>query len=488
MAKKAAASGGASHRKPKTAPVFEQDSDRDDGGSLNLDSASELDSDVDASDSSDAADGNDDVESQNDEEEEQQPKYAQFMDDSDLEAASDDDDDDDDDDHGDSDGSDEEGSNDGQAQYSSDEAGSDLGEAALKQQMKQIPFSALMKARRQMDASDSDELSEPDIADLEEDEFAEDRRRLARQTAGKQPARSGKSSSSAADADEALEQKRREVRERLRQLNGNAAGPSSEGDNAWAEARRQREQRRKENERKELAKRANKNAPTEISSKRPVSRRRTVVDTPTAHIRDPRFESLSGSVNKDLFSKSYSFLPDMFKDELSTLKKTLAKLKKQEATQAGPKAKSEHAQAIRDERAKVEAALRRAEGLAGERERRQRESTVKARIKTQNKERVDKGLQPFYPKKSEIKQMLLKDKYDRLAGTGDTEGRRASGQEKKQLKKALERRRRKNAQKEKRDMPVGIGFGPSGSGANAAIPKRKRHAGAPDATNKRSRF
>ncbi len=488
MAKRAAANGAAaSHRKPKGAPVFEQDSDGDDGGSLNLDSASELDSDVDASDSSDAADGNDDMEFQDDEEEEeeQQPKYAQFMDDSDLEAASDDDDDDDD---GDSDGLDEDASNDGQAQYSSDEAGSDLDEAALKQQMKQIPFSALMKARRQMDGSDSDDPSEPDISDLEEDEFAEDRRRLARQTAGKQPARSGKTKASAADADEALEQKRREVRERLRQLNGNAAGPSSEGDNAWAEARRQREQRRKDNERKELVKRANKNAPTEISSKRPVSRRRSVVDTPSAHIRDPRFESLSGSVNKDLFSKSYSFLPDMFKDELSTLKKTLAKLKKQEATQAGPKAKSEHAQAIRDERAKVEAALRRAEGLAGERERRQRESTVKARIKTQNKERVDKGLQPFYPKKSEIKQMLLKDKYDRLAGAGDGEGRRASGQEKKQLKKALERRRRKNAQKEKRDMPVGIGFGPSGSGANAAIPKRKRQAGAPEATNKRSRL
>ncbi len=37
------------------------------------------------------------------------------------------------------------------------------------------------------------------------------------------------------------------------------------------------------------------------------------------------------SVNRDLFSKSYSFLPDMFKDELTTLKTTLAKLKKQES-------------------------------------------------------------------------------------------------------------------------------------------------------------
>ncbi len=118
----------------------------------------------------------------------------------------------------------------------------------------------------------------------------------------------------------------------------------------------------------------------------------------------------------------------------------------------------------------MEAALRRAEGLAGERERRARESAVKGKIKAQNRERVEKGLQPFYPKKSEVKQMLLKDKYDRLSGGGNE---RASGQEKKQLKKALERRRRKNAQKEKRDMPAGIGFARDGG----AVPKRKRLEG-----------
>ncbi|PWZ02866.1 DUF947-domain-containing protein [Testicularia cyperi] len=227
------------------------------------------------------------------------------------------------------------------------------------------------------------------------------------------------------------------------------------------------------NRRNTIDKRTNKHAPTEMSSKRPVSRMRNVIETDSKQIRDPRFDSLSGSTNKDLFTKSYSFLPEMFKDELSTLKTTLSKLKKQETAQAGPKAKSEHALTIREERAKVEAALRRAEGLAGERERRQRENEVKRRIKSQNKERVDKGLLPYYPKQSEVRQMLLKDKYDRLSGTNEA-GQSASGAEKKQLKKALERRRKKNAQKEKRDMPPGIGFGPGGPGGSAAIPKRKR--------------
>lgn len=477
--------------KPQKVPEFEQDSEGADAGSLQLESGSEIDS---------GSEQDDNLQ----EDEEERPKYAQFIDDSDLEEASDDDDKDDN--HG---GSEEQDA----AQYTSDDAGSDLDEDDLQQQMKKIPFSAIIKARQQMDGGsgsedhdDASDFSEPDISDLEEDEFAQDRRRLAQAKARKQPQRGSSSTSStksrtsgsSGDVDEALEQKRREVRERLRQLSGSAGAGAASGssnnetDDAWAQTRLQREQRRKEaNERRnhDLAKRSNKNAPTEVSSKRPVPRRRNVIETGSSQVRDPRFESLSGSVNKDLFSKSYSFLPEMFKQELSTLKKTHAKLKKQEAHQAGPKAKSESALAIREERAKVEAALRRAEGLAGERERRSRESAVKGKIKAQNKERVEKGMLPFYPKQREIKQMLLKDKYDRLSGNGNEDGKRASGQEKKQLKKALERRRKKNAQKENKDMPVGISFGrEAAAGGNAAaIPKRKRNPGAAEAS-KRTRY
>ena len=461
------AKGTAPQRKANTAAVFEQDSDGSDAGSLQLESGSEMGSDLEGSD-----EGLEEEPSEEEEEEEERPKYAQFMDDSDLEE-----------DSGDSQEDDELDSP--EDAHSSDNESDDDERNDLQEQMRQIPFSALMKARQQMADSDDEEqdFSEPDISDLEEDEFAQDRQRLAQAKAGKQPLRNGHTKASAPAIDEALEQKRREVRERLRQLSGAPSTSSSEANDAWAESRKQREQRRNaSNQRKELVKRANKNAPTEVSSKRPVSRRRNVVETASSQTRDPRFESLSGSVNKDLFAKSYSFLPEMFKDELTTLKKTLAKLKKQESTQAGPKAKSEQALAIREERAKVEAALRRAEGLAGERERRARESAVKGKIKAQNKERVEKGLQPFYPKKSEVKQMLLKDKYDRLAGGGDEAGKRVKGEEKKQLKKALERRRRKNAQKEKRSMPAGIGFGGGG------VPKRKREGAAAGESGKRARF
>jgi ribosomal RNA-processing protein 36 len=43
--------------------------------------------------------------------------------------------------------------------------------------------------------------------------------------------------------------------------------------------------------------------------------------------RDPRFDSLSGSFNKDLFEKSYSFLGEYRKAEVEQLHKELKKEK-----------------------------------------------------------------------------------------------------------------------------------------------------------------
>lgn len=436
MAARAAAS-----RALQRSTSFEQDSDLSarSEGDLETDSQSEVDRDEPESDAN-------------------APRYAQFMDDSDLDAASDD--------------SEEE--NETNSDHDEDSSDSNSDEAVLQNQMKNVPFSALVKARAQM-ANYSDDEGE-DFTDLEPDEFEEDRQRLA--TSQKMLLSKG------TNTEQSLEERRSAVKERLRQLQGAETSSNSSDKNDWDSRRALREARHREaHARQELEKRAHKHAPTEMSSKKPVSRRRNVVETSAKQIRDPRFESLSGSENKDLFAKSYAFLPEIFRDELATLKRTLAKLKKQEAAQAGPKARSDQALALRDERAKVEIALRRAEGLAGERERRHRESEVKGKIKAQNKERVEKGQLPFYPKRTEVRQMLLRDKYDRLSG-GNQDGKQATGAEKKQLKKALERRRRKNAQKEKKDMPAGIGF--AGSGNNAHIPKRKREWGGTD-QSKRAR-
>ena len=68
--------------------------------------------------------------------------------------------------------------------------------------------------------------------------------------------------------------------------------------------------------------REHKSAPTVMSSRRPVSRARTVVQpVQPSKGRDPRFDSLSaGPVNLDLLSKSYKFLPELYEKELKSLK------------------------------------------------------------------------------------------------------------------------------------------------------------------------
>lgn len=147
--------------------------------------------------------------------------------------------------------------------------------------------------------------------------------------------------------------------------------------------------------------REHKSAPTVMSSRRPVSRARTVVQpVQPSKGRDPRFDSLSaGPVNLDLLSKSYKFLPELYEKELKSLKATHDKLKRMEAHHAGPHAKSEQALKIREERQNVELALRRAESQRNERLRRETERSVKSEIKKNNQRRVDAGLRPYFPKK-----------------------------------------------------------------------------------------
>lgn len=150
-----------------------------------------------------------------------------------------------------------------------------------------------------------------------------------------------------------------------------------------------------------LEAREHKSAPTVMSSRRPVSRARQVVE-PIQHEkrRDPRFDSLSaGPVNLDLLGKSYKFLPELYETELKSLRDTHSKLKRMEAHHAGPHAKSEQALRIREERQNVELALRRAESQRNERLRRDTERSVKSNIKKENQRRVDAGLRPYFPKK-----------------------------------------------------------------------------------------
>ena len=239
---------------------------------------------------------------------------------------------------------------------------------------------------------------------------------------------------------------------------------------------------------KELESREHKSAPTVMSTRRPVSRARTVVQpTQTSKHRDPRFDSLSaGPVNLDLLSKSYKFLPEMYENEIKSLKTTYDKLKRMEAHHAGPHAKSEQALRIREERKNVELALRRAESQRSERIRRESERSVKSQIKKENQRRVDAGLRPYFPKKgrcifsnsAERTAQVLRHKYDQLS---NQEGNKTSSGN--ALKKAMERKVRNDAQKDRKSLDAALGGGsrtditPSSRGMRSTSqsgPPRKR--------------
>jgi len=75
---------------------------------------------------------------------------------------------------------------------------------------------------------------------------------------------------------------------------------------------------------KEDYKRANKNRPREMSSKRTVRRFREVVTVAKVEPkRDPRFDPLCGDYDEKLFKDSYKFVSSIKNDELNVLKKQL---------------------------------------------------------------------------------------------------------------------------------------------------------------------
>lgn len=217
------------------------------------------------------------------------------------------------------------------------------------------------------------------------------------------------------------------------------------------------------------AKREQKNAPMVMGVHKPVARKRTVVEPEhRAKQRDPRFDSLSaGPANLDLARKSYGFLSGLYDNELKELRDKFAATKRMEKHHAGPRAKSQQAATIREERANTELALRRAESQQNERRRRENERLVNQRIKKENQRRVDSGLKPYFPKKAERKEAVLRSKFEQL---GDASA----------IRKTMERRMRKETQKERKGLDAALGGGArtdAGRGTPARFsgqPPRKR--------------
>lgn len=214
-----------------------------------------------------------------------------------------------------------------------------------------------------------------------------------------------------------------------------APSTASPLDDIRAKIREAREQKREASSKAQDTKdkkptRTSKHAPMVQSSKRAVSRKRTVVEPPAiAKARDPRFDAAvmghSGAgKNPDAANKAYAFLDEYRASELKELKAQLAKTKNAEQKEALKR--------------QIRSASDRMKSMAN----RKRERDIQAEHKKKEKQLIREGKKsnPYFLKKSDLKKQVMAKKYEEM-GSRD----RA---------KALERRRKKIASKERKEMPM----------------------------------
>ncbi|XP_012488708.1 uncharacterized protein LOC105801904 isoform X1 [Gossypium raimondii] len=169
--------------------------------------------------------------------------------------------------------------------------------------------------------------------------------------------------------------------------------------------------------------RANKNRPMELSSKKPVRSFRQVIQAPKKVVRDPRFESLCGNLDVEGFRKRYNFL---FENNLPAERE---EVQKQLKKARDPKVVSELKNHISwiDKQLKFESA-------------KNTDAVILSAHKKKEKDAAKHGKRPYYLKKSEIRKQRLIEKYKKLKASG-------------KLESFIEKRRRKNAAKDHRFMP-----------------------------------
>ena len=169
--------------------------------------------------------------------------------------------------------------------------------------------------------------------------------------------------------------------------------------------------------------RSSKHAPTELSSKKAVSRKREIVPTQKRDIRDPRFESVTGPLDEQKTKKNYAFLDEYRDSEMSALKSTIRTTKDTEA-----KEKLKRALVSMESRKKAQQAKE------------QQQEVLRAH-RSKEKESIQQGKKPFYLKKGEQKKLALVKRFEGMKG--------------KQVDRAIERRRKKQARRERKEIPEG---------------------------------
>ncbi|KJX94685.1 pre-rRNA processing protein [Zymoseptoria brevis] len=168
--------------------------------------------------------------------------------------------------------------------------------------------------------------------------------------------------------------------------------------------------------------RSSKHAPGAQSSKYQVTRKRVVVDVPKRVIRDPRFDALQQhSAHTGDSEKAYSFLRDYQKSEMDELRAAIRKTKNEDDKQV-----------LRRKLNSMENKLKAKESKESQQE-------VLRKHRREERAKVEQGKTPFYLKQKDIKEQALVEKF--------------KGMKSKDREKLIEKRRKKEGQKEKKRMP-----------------------------------
>lgn len=128
-----------------------------------------------------------------------------------------------------------------------------------------------------------------------------------------------------------------------------------------------------------------------MTSKRPVTRRRQVIEVPKLQIRDPRFQPLAGSgaslgIDARAYEKSYGFLADLRAAEYVELRENLKRARKRLAS--SPRDTYEERAAEVD---RLEQALKRAESAVHKDRREKVDREALERVKREEKEKRKQG-------------------------------------------------------------------------------------------------
>ncbi|KAJ9102667.1 hypothetical protein QFC19_004776 [Naganishia cerealis] len=343
--------------------------------------------------------------------------------------------------------------------------------ASLRKDLEQIPLSELLKAQRKLSAnhshgSGSESDSEPETSSRSTSGSTSKNRveAIKRQLLLMQQKKGKALNVEVPRVEEDSEEESDGPRD--------AADPRDGGEgsrnNLWQVRKERKEDRAREREQeerraqeKEKRKRDNKHAPMVMSAKRPVTRRRQVVELEKTERRDPRFGSLSaGTQDPNLTAQSYSFVSGMMSEEYNNLRKALQTALKRE--RSAPFAEQDQR---RQEREEVEMHLAKARSRLERYEREQREKKVLQQVKREERAKQAEGKGEWHMKRADKKDLLLKARFQALEQEGG----------KRKVKKAIEKKQKKIAGKEKKSRPFARGQGgPGGGGAGGEDSARKR--------------